>query len=71
LCDTWYILKLQLLVILDFELRLEVMCAEVELYLRVLVASDGLVLVDYGICEAWVERLVEDAVGLAATARTV
>jgi hypothetical protein len=71
LCDIWYILKLQFLVILNLELRFEVVRAEVELYLRVLVTSDGLVLVDYGVREAWVERLVEDAAGLAVAARAV
>jgi cephalosporin hydroxylase len=71
LCDIWDVLKLQLLVVLDLELRLEVVCAEFELYLRILVASDGLVLVDYRVREAGVERLVEDALGLGVTARAI
>jgi cephalosporin hydroxylase len=71
LCDIWDVLKLQLLVVLDLELRLEVVCAEFELYLRILVASDCLVLVDYRVREAGVERLVEDALGLGVTARAI
>jgi hypothetical protein len=46
-------------------------CAENELYLRVFVASDGLVLVDDCVGEGWVERLVEDRLGLGITAGAV
>lgn len=71
MCDIRYILELKLLVILDLELRLQVVCPELELYLRVLVAGDCLVLVDYRVRVARVERFGEDALGLAVASRAV
>jgi hypothetical protein len=55
LADVGNILQLQLLVELDLELRLEIICAEVELYLRVLVSGDTFILIDDSVCEARVE----------------
>tara|TARA_R110002003_G_scaffold40_7_gene2670 strand:- start:7575 stop:7862 length:288 start_codon:yes stop_codon:yes gene_type:complete len=66
LADVGYILQLQLLVELDFELRLEIICAEVELYLRVLVSGDTFILIDDSVCEARVERVVEYALLVSA-----
>jgi hypothetical protein len=39
--------------------------AEVELYVGVLIADNLLFLVDYGVCEARVERVVEDVLVFA------
>lgn len=49
---------------MDLELRLEVICAEIEFDARVFVACDGLLLVDYRICTGRVERVFEDALSL-------
>lgn len=58
------LLEIQLLIKLYLELWLEVICAEVELDSGVLVAGDRLLLVDNGVGEAGIERVVEDALGL-------
>jgi hypothetical protein len=62
ICD---IFELQLLVKLDLELRFQVVGAEVELYVGVLIADNLLFLVDYGVCEAGVERVIEDVLVFA------
>lgn len=71
LLDVGYVLELQLLVILNLELRSQVICSKVELDLGILVAGDSLLLVDYGIGEAGVERLLEDTLVLAVAAGAV
>ena len=57
------LLEVELLIELNLELRLEVVCAEVEAYLRVFVACDGFLFIDYGVGEGRIEGVVEDALG--------
>lgn len=71
LADIRYVLELQLLVELDLQLRFQVVCAEIEFDLRVLVACDGLLFVDDRVGEAWVERVFEDALMFAVAAWAV
>ena len=43
---------------------MEVACAEVNVDLWVLVAGDCLLLIDNTVGKSWVERILEDALGL-------
>ena len=54
-------LEVEFLVKGNLQLWLQVVCAKVQLDAGVLVSSNSLILLDDGICVAWVEGLIEDA----------